>query len=617
MKTIGTIFLLLGLFFYTLTQPAVDPATGLPISANTNLTGEFSIDPATGLPIRINASLAKQPQDLVKKPDQADLVFKGLVISTQAETNAAFPEWGKPFATKFEVISLLKGDVHTNTITFLHITGEPMAWGGGTPPSHFSFEVGKLYIIFAVKAAKPDYLYSPSSNNIANSYEFRQPMQGEYAFRALDGRALSSLSVKEAIWNELNRLLNSGIATNSLYAIQHLNRMSKSCLAAWGHDDDFKREAVLKAILPFVTNDDDGVAVSAMGCFQLGGNTGTFVIDQGGWMPILRGCSEVQPECVAQVSPYAAALVDVANKSSSVSRRVAAIAAFSCTRFPIVSNSLPRWLGDANEQVRAQTVLLLPDFPGEFSEQLMRERATDPSPKVRSVVADAIGSGKLEHLLPTLVVLLAEPVGPTNPIPPLTLEELQSGAQLLDENVGDVHASAGYALLKFDVDQVGEILKTNLHDVGFRPNYLCKLAENNARPWLTNLVEMYEARRDRIWKEVETSGTEPKTNYFQALMTLSGTYYRSWNIIYKYLHELPSSEFAGGNLDRCLDVLENAGTTGSQEPTQIYELYRMKGLNKRATKFRSENGKYSGYSLSGFFDKVDAQYPNNGVIPDQ
>jgi hypothetical protein len=233
------------------------------------------------------------------------------------------------------------------------------------------------------------------------------------------------------------------------------------------------------------------------------------------------------------------------------------------------------------------------------------------------VVADAIGSGKLEHLLPTLVVLLAEPVGPTNPIPPLTLEELQSGAQLLDENVGDVHASAGYALLKFDVDQVGEILKTNLHDVGFRPNYLCKLAENNARPWLTNLVEMLEARRDRIWKEVETSGTEPKTNYFQALMTLSGTYYRSWNIIYKYLHELPSSEFAGGNLDRCLDVLENAGTTGSQEPTQIYELYRMKGLNKRATKFRSENGKYSGYSLSGFFDKVDAQYPNNGVIPDQ
>src|ERR1022692_4218757 len=121
MKTIGTIFLLLGLFFYTLTQPAVDPATGLPISANTNLTGEFSIDPATGLPIRINASLAKQPQGLVKKPDQADLVFKGLVISTQAETNAAFPEWGKPFATKFEVISLLKGDRKSTRLNSSHL----------------------------------------------------------------------------------------------------------------------------------------------------------------------------------------------------------------------------------------------------------------------------------------------------------------------------------------------------------------------------------------------------------------------------------------------------------------------------------------------------------------
>jgi hypothetical protein len=605
MKTIGTIFLLVWLLFYASAQP-IEP---------------IAIDPATGLPTGTNTSLATQPvkrlQGLDKMADEADLVFKGLVISTHAETNAGFPEWGKPYATKFEVISLLKGSLYTNAVVFLHNTSGPMAWGGGTPPSHFLFEVGKSYIIFAAKADKPDYLYSPSSNNIANSHEFRQSMRGEYAFRTLNSRALGSLSIKEAIWIELNRLINSGIATNSLYAIKHLNMMSKCCLASWGHDDDFKREAVLKVMLPFVTNDDDRVAVSAIGCFQLGGNTGTFVTDQGGWMPILRGCSEVQPECVAQVSPYAATLVDAANKSSSVSRRVAAIAAFSCTRFSIVSNSLPQWLGDAAEQVRAQAVLLLPDFPGEFSEQLLRERATDPSPKVRSVVADAIGNGKLDHLLPTLVTLLSEPVGPTNPIPPLTLEELQSGGQLLDENVGDVHTSAGYALLKFDIDQVGEILKTNLNDAGFRPNYLCKLAENDAGLWLTNLVEVLEARRDRIWKEVEASGAEPKTNSFQALMTLSGTYYRSWNIIYKYLHELPSSEFAGGNLDRCLDALENAGTTGSQEPTKMYELYKTKGLNKRAAKFRSENGKYIGYSLKEFFDKVDAQHPNNGVIPDQ
>jgi hypothetical protein len=197
----------------------------------------------------------------------------------------------------------------------------------------------------------------------------------------------------------------------------------------------------------------------------------------------------------------------------------------------------------------------------------------------------------------------------------LTLEELQSGAQRFEGNVGDVHTSAGYALLKFDVDQVGEILKANLNDAGFRPNFLCKLAENNAGPWLTNLVEMLEARKERIWKEAETNGVEPKADYIQARLTLSGTYYQSWHIIYNYLHELPSSEFTGGRLDRCLDILVNAGTANSDQPARIYEIYRMKGLNKRAANFRSETEKHPGYSFKESFDRVDAQYPTNEVIP--
>jgi len=614
MKIFGTIFLLLWLFFHTSAQPGIDPATGLPLSANSYSPGGFSIDPVTGLPA---GQPVKQLQGLDKLANEADLVFKGRAVSTRAVTNTAFPEWGKPYATEFGVTSVLKGSILTNTITFLHITGQPMTWGGGTIPSYYIFGVGQSYIIFAVKADKPDYLYSPSSNSVANSHEFRQPMKGEYAFRTLDDCTLGNPSVKEALWLELNRLLNSGIATNSLYAIQHLNRMSKSCFFSGEHDNDFERESVLKTVLPFTTNGDDRVAISAIGCFQIGGNTKTFVTDQGVSMLILPYSSEAQPECVAEVSPYAATLVDVANKTAFVSRSVAAIAAFARTGFSIVSNSLPLWLGDANERVRAQAVLLLPDFPGEFSENLLRERATDPSPKVRSVVADAIGNGKLDHLLPTLVMLLSKPVGPTNPIPPLTTEELQEGGWFYDENVGDVHTSAGYALLKFDVDQVGDILKTNLHDVGFRPNFLCKLAENNPGPWLTNLVESLEARKDRIRKVAETNGVEPKAEYIQAKLTLSGTYYRSWHIIYDYLHELPSGEFAGGNLDRCLEILENAGTANSDQPVKIYELYRMKGLNKRASNFRSETEKHPGYSFKEFFDRLDAQYPTNGVIRDQ
>jgi hypothetical protein len=300
-------------------------------------------------------------------------------------------------------------------------------------------------------------------------------------------------------------------------------------------------------------------------------------------------------------------LVDVANKSSSVARRIAAIAAFSCTGFSIASNALPHWLVDASEQVRAQAVLLLPDFPGEWSEQLLRKQDMDSSPKIRSMVATAIGNGQLEHLIPVLAKQFSEPLGPTNPIPPLTLEDLQSGGQLLDENVGDVHTSAGYALLKFDVNQVGDILRTNLNDVGFRMQFLCKFAENDPEPWLTNLVGELKTRRERIWKEVEASVNEPKTNYYRARMTLSGAYFTCWNIIYHHLANLPDSAFAGGKLDWALDELEDSGCADSNRPIEIYGLYKSKGLNARAARFRRENGKYNSYDLSRFFDRSDSE----------
>jgi hypothetical protein len=50
-----------------------------------------------------------------------------------------------------------------------------------------------------------------------------------------------------------------------------------------------------------------------------------------------------------------------------------------------------------------------------------------------------------------------------------------------------------------------------------------------------------------------------------------------------------------------------------QEPVLLYELYRMKGLNRRAARFRSENGRYSGYDLGELCNRVDAKYPTNGV----
>ena len=214
--------------------------------------------------------------------------------------------------------------------------------------------------------------------------------------------------------------------------------------------------------------------------------------------------------------------------------------------------------------------------------------------------------------------LFSAPVGPTNPVPPLTLEELQVGGQLFNENVGDVHTSAGFALLKFETDQVSAFLKANLSDPGFRVSFLCKLAEKGAGPWLKDLAAVMESRRTRNQEKADASGAEPRAYYFEGLMALSGKHYKCWNIIYSYLCETSKEAFAAGGMDRYLDVLEKAGRSGSREPMMIYELYRMKGLDERARRFRSQvEDKLAVYNIRQFFDKVDAKYTNAPPKPDR
>lgn len=120
----------------------------------------------------------KTPGSLAGMERNADLVFKGKVISSDAVTNKAFPHWGNPHATKLGVITVLKGSLDTNEVTVLHITHGPYPWGGGSPPSDFILNPGASYIIFAARADKADYLYSPSSNSVGKAGDYRQLMRG-------------------------------------------------------------------------------------------------------------------------------------------------------------------------------------------------------------------------------------------------------------------------------------------------------------------------------------------------------------------------------------------------------------------------------------------------------
>ena len=595
MKTIGIILLLIWLPFYMSAQ-----------------TGEqIEIDPVTLLP---TGKFVKQPQQLQgldKMADEADLVFKGQVVSSTRITNAAF-QISDMFvhATTFKIISILKGTVSSDFVVFQHYnewSPGGHGWGGAGPPEPYKFENGQSYLIFAANMAKPGFYYSrpPAITNQPN--EFRQLTENQNSiFHTLDPRPLPSLSISNAIWLELNSLLNDKDRTNQIYAIKRLNLMSKTCLASWGHEDCFAREAVLRAVAPFVADADDHIAIHAIGCFQLGGNTGTIFTETDNGIPILSGYSGLNAECVAQVLPYATNLVGIINNSPFPLHRAAAIAALSGTGFSIVSNSLPQWLGDSSELVRAQSVLLLPDFPGEFSDQLLRKLATNSSPKVRSMVANAIGNGKVQQLLPTLMQLFSEPPDSTNSEPSLTTQELQAGTDLWSQDAGDVHACAGYALLKFDVDQVGEILKTNISDKGFGLSFIRKLAPNGAEPYFPLLAKELKAHTADSEQEAAKNGFHWSLSYW-----LSGNFGWAWDTLFGYVSAQPREALANPQFAPMLDALQIADDPGDARTRSLYAFFLDKGLTERAIELRrgiirrTEDKNINRESF-GFPDKIKA-----------
>jgi hypothetical protein len=308
------------------------------------------------------------------------------------------------------------------------------------------------------------------------------------------------------------------------------------------------------------------------------------------------------------IEPFAPALLEIANYASEPGRRLEAIRALSGGHFESVSNSVSQLLTNSDFGVRSNAVRLLADFPVSFADQALRRSAKDSNPGVRAQTAQTIGDAGLVSLLPVIEDLLADPVGLTNPLPPLTLQELREGGKPRVGNNNDVHLAAGYALLQFDLSQSGDILRRHLDDRGFRPQFLCKLAEKDPAPWLTNLVEILEERRARIEKEMEKSGVPQEPKNLWPRLALNGVAFNCWSILYGYLESLPRKAFANEKLDWCLSALEKSGTAGSvEQPLKLYELYKSKGLRRRAAQFRARTEASTLFNIKPYFDTVRAR----------
>jgi hypothetical protein len=383
-------------------------------------------------------------------------------------------------------------------------------------------------------------------------------------------------------------LLNDKNPTNQLYAIEKLDSMSLAGRARedWSRSPDFKRARVLQALLPLTTNANANVAGQSIVCF------GT------------------QSNAAVLLRPFSAILARIANEAPVASDRIAAISALSGLQCESVSNSLAQLLNNEDTNVRVKAVQLLPRFPADFAEALLGHAARDASPEVRSLVADVIGDNKLVRLLPILTELFRDPVGKDPLIKPLTMDQLKAGSRW--SNIGDVHTSAGLALVKLDVDQVEPILRTNLDDPGFHINFVSKLAEKDAGSWLPELSNILKARREYVDEVSQYPARDPRRLADPASNTvLTGTYAQCWENIRAYLMKLPPQEFSTEKVNRHINELEEAVRPvhgcpgcGVEQARALYELYRTKGLQERADHIRSKFAK----SDRGWFDDYDEQH---------
>src|SRR5205823_9900821 len=128
----------------------------------------------------------------------------------------------------------------------------------------------------------------------------------------------------------------------------------------WLRSGDFKREDVLTALVPLVTNSNEQVACRALACFA------------------------TETNASARLGPFLGDLTYVANQSLSPTSRLSAISALSGMSGDAVSNSLAQLLHNPDENIRVDAVRLLPRFPVQFAQQALRERGDDPSANVRS-----------------------------------------------------------------------------------------------------------------------------------------------------------------------------------------------------------------------------------------
>ena len=509
-----------------------------------------------------NAYMVGPPLKLDELVQEADVIVKATAISSKPiedEWFAACPGFAA-YGTELKVVSVIKGEVTDDTVTFQHYAPSKDAQGVMFVPQHYEFQAGRTYIVFA-KTTGQDGVFRQLWKN-------HKIKADQGVILAADAEPVAAdMSVKEIIWTELSALLKSADPGDIAYAIRQLNEMSGGSYYTL---DDLERGRALEKIHPLLSSAEKEVAQAAI--LAVGADSPYLSDDYALHWLTKVGSGRIHGFTEWSRDPknpgaraYWQELAAVGDSDAPAAVRALATRALGRVAEPGVMDGVKRWVKDPDPLVRQAAVVLLADYPGKETSQLLIAAFGDQSAAVRTGVARAIGLGQLDQSLWLLESLLKD---------------------------GDptVSAAAALSLISFPPAKVDGLLMEHVEDAEFKSVFVNALAESRPEAYLDALAEIIVKRLEptRFW-----GGRIPSA--------------QSWTILFKFLQDRSAKELGSGDLDKYMDALEKARFWSSSEPRDLYAFYLKNKMTARAKRFRDACTATFTYDIGYYFDAVDKE----------
>ena len=500
--------------------------------------------------------------------ENAELVVKATAIST-VQADGSVPGNGPNiahFETKLRVVSILKGSVGADVITFLHSDTHNNQVGApqdvedagrmevmaemGIRPAHYEFVPGRSYILFARSRDRR------KGGSLFEALWFG-PVEGVdlSVLLAADSEPINVKSIKDACWQDLTGCCASTNVDDVIYGLEMLDQSSrgKSIMGS----SIFSQEDVVDILRPLLTNQSARISQAA---FELAGSHGPYTDDflnaAASWMASPKGRAPGwSPD--ERFTNYAGRLlwqnlVTIAESNASADTRARAIRALGRTDVPELPALSERWAADPQPLVRQAAVLVLAEYPDIRSQNIIKRAAGDAAPEVREGAALAVGFAKIGSIAPRL-------------------------GELLSDASPDVREAAAVSLLSMPLTDTREILRLHKSDT----NYGCLFINALAR----NEVALYIEDMRRIIRE------DPTPHYWWgdrgSAFELGRIPAReSWDILFGYLRAQPAEELKNRKFDPVFDALEELRRHSVVEPGSLRGFYKDHGLTNRTDELR-------------------------------